>query len=154
MNWKKFNYCLTGIIILLALSFYTIKTSGQAKSQEDTTETNLLQKVRIAFNQNNEHQFYEAIGNYRKYLLGEGNMNGYYLCWKNEVLYDVNHNHFYRALRKTMKMQAEMERRGDMNELYKTTQLRGIIYSLRGEGLGTSRPQSGQEPGFYLHGPG
>ena len=132
MNWKKFNYCLTGIIILLALSFYTIKTSGQAKSQEDTTETNLLQKVRTAFNQNNEHQFYEAIGNYRKYLLGEGNMNGYYLCWKNEVLYDVNHNHFYRALRKTMKMQAEMERRGDMNELYKTTQLRGIIYSLRG----------------------
>ena len=132
MNWKKFNYCLTGIIILLALSFYTIKTSGQAKSQEDTTETNLLQKVRTAFNQNNEQQFYEAIGNYRKYLLGEDNMSGYYLCWKNEVLYDVNHNHFYRALRKTMKMQAEMERRGDMNELYKTTQLRGIIYSLRG----------------------
>lgn len=132
MNLRKISHCLNGIIIILALCFYTINTSGQTKSQEDTTAANLLQKVRNAFNQNNEHNFYVAIGDYRKYLLGEGNMNGYYLCWKNEVLYDVNHNHFYRALRKTMKMQAEMERRGDNNELYKVTQLRGIIYSLRG----------------------
>lgn len=132
MNLRKISHCLNGIIIILALCFYTINTSGQTKSQEDTTAANLLQKVRNAFNQNNEHNFYVAIGDYRKYLLGEGNMNGYYLCWKNEVLYDVNHNHFYRALLKTMKMQAEMERRGDNNELYKVTQLRGIIYSLRG----------------------
>ena len=132
MNLRKISHCLNGIIIILALCFYTINTSGQTKSQEDTTAANLLQKVRNAFNQNNEHNFYVAIGDYRQYLLGEGNMNGYYLCWKNEVLYDVNHNHFYRALRKTMKMQAEMERRGDNNELYKVTQLRGIIYSLSG----------------------
>ena len=132
MNLKSINRCLNGIIILLALCFYTINTSGQSKSQEDTTAAKLLQQVRIAFNQNNEQKFYEANAQYRKYLLGEDNINGYYLCWKNEVLYDVNHNHFYRALRKTMKMQAEMERRGDNNELYKVTQLRGIIYSLRG----------------------
>ena len=132
MNLKSINRCLNGIIILLALCFYTINTSGQSKSQEDTTAAKLLQQVRIAFNQNNEQKFYEANAQYRKYLLGEDNINGYYLCWKNEVLYDVNHNHFYRALRKTMKMQAEMERRGDDHELYKVTQLRGIIYSLRG----------------------
>ena len=132
MNIRKISRDLFGIIIFLAVSLYTINISGQAKSQEDTTEANLLQQVRNAFNQNNEQQFYEAIAQYRKYLLGEDNINGYYLCWKNEVLYDVNHNHFYRALRKTMKMQAEMERRGDHHELYKTTQLRGIIYSLRG----------------------
>ena len=132
MNLKSINRCLNGIIILLALCFYTINTLGQSKSQEDTTAAKLLQQVRIAFNQNNEQKFYEANAQYRKYLLGEDNINGYYLCWKNEVLYDVNHNHFYRALRKTMKMQAEMERRGDDHELYKVTQLRGIIYSLRG----------------------
>ena len=132
MNLRKISHCLNGIIIILALCFYTINTSGQSKSQEDTTAAKLLQQVRIAFNQNNEQKFYEANAQYRKYLLGEDNINGYYLCWKNEVLYDVNHNHFYRALRKTMKMQAEMERRGDDHELYKVTQLRGIIYSLRG----------------------
>ena len=129
---KRINRYLNGIIILLALCFYTINTSGQSKSQEDTTAAKLLQQVRTTFNQNDEQKFYEANAQYRNYLLGEDNISGYYLCWKNEVLYDVNHNHFYRALRKTMKMQAEMERRGDMGELYKTTQLRGIIYSLRG----------------------
>lgn len=129
---KRINRCLNGIIILLALCFYTINTSGQSKSQEDTTAAKLLQQVRTTFNQNDEQKFYEANAQYRNYLLGEDNISGYYLCWKNEVLYDVNHNHFYRALRKTMKMQAEMERRGDLHELYKATQLRGIIYSLRG----------------------
>ena len=129
---KRINRYLNGIIILLALCFYTTNTSGQSKSQEDTTAAKLLQQVRTTFNQNDEQKFYEANAQYRNYLLGEDNISGYYLCWKNEVLYDVNHNHFYRALRKTMKMQAEMERRGDMGELYKTTQLRGIIYSLRG----------------------
>ena len=132
MKLKRLNHCLSGITILLALCLYTINIAAQEKSKGDTTEARLLQQVRNTFNQNNEQKFYEANAQYRKYLLGEDNMNGYYLCWKNEVLYDVNHNHFYRALRKTMKMQAEMERRGDDHELYKVTQLRGIIYSLRG----------------------
>lgn len=132
MNNKRINLRRIGIIIFLAISLCTINTSAQEKTKEDTTAARLLQVVRNAFNQNNERQFYDAIDNYRKYLLGEDNIYGYYLCWKNEVLYDVNHNHFYRALRKTMKMQAEMERRGDIHELYMTTQLRGIIYSLRG----------------------
>ena len=99
MNMKRINRCLNGIIILLALCFYTINTSGQPKSQEDTTAAKLLQQVRTTFNQNDEQKFYEANAQYRNYLLGEDNISGYYLCWKNEVLYDVNHNHFYRALR-------------------------------------------------------
>lgn len=132
MNMRHFNLRLFGITIFLATCLYTTNILGQEKTKEDTTAARLLQIVRNAFNQNNEEQFYEANNNYRKYLLGEDNINGYYLSWKNEVLYDVNHNHFYRALRKTMKMQAEMERRGDIHELYMTTQLRGIIYSLRG----------------------
>ena len=123
---------IIGIIIFLASCLYTTNVCAQEKSKEDTTDARLLQIVRNAFNQNDEQKFYEAISNYRKYQLGEDNISGYYLSWKNEILYDVNHNHFYRALRKTMKMQAEMERRGDIHEIYKTTQLRGIIYSLRG----------------------
>ena len=129
---KNINLRIIGVIIFLAAVLYTTNIFGQEKGKGDTTAARLQQVVRNAFNQNNEEQFYEAIGNYRKYLLGEDNIVAYYLCWKNEVLYDVNHNHFYRALRKTMRMQAEMERRGDIRELYMTTQLRGIIYSLRG----------------------
>lgn len=120
---------LTTIIIFLAS--VVLMTPGRAQVKDDTT-SRLLQKVRITFNQNDEHAFYEANANYRNYLLKQGDVSGFYLSWKNEVLYDVNHNHFYRALRKTMTMQADMEQRGATREFYKTTHLRGIIYSLRG----------------------
>ena len=120
---------LTTIIIFLAS--VVLMTPGRAQVKDDTT-SRLLQKVRITFNQNDEHAFYEANTNYRNYLLKQGDISGFYLSWKNEVLYDVNHNHFYRALRKTMTMQADMEQRGATREFYKTTHLRGIIYSLRG----------------------
>ena len=120
---------LTAILSLLAT--VVLITPVEAQVKDDTT-SRLLQKVRITFNQNDEHAFYEANANYRNYLLKQGDVSGFYLSWKNEVLYDVNHNHFYRALRKTMAMQADMEQRGATRELYKTTHLRGIIYSLRG----------------------
>ena len=117
--------------IIIFLASVVLMTPGRAQVKDDTT-SRLLQKVRITFNQNDEHAFYEANANYRNYLLKQGDISGFYLSWKNEVLYDVNHNHFYRALRKTMTMQADMEQRGATREFYKTTHLRGIIYSLRG----------------------
>ena len=117
--------------IIIFLASMVLMTPGRAQVKDDTT-SRLLQKVRITFNQNDEHAFYEANANYRNYLLKQGDISGFYLSWKNEVLYDVNHNHFYRALRKTMTMQADMEQRGATREFYKTTHLRGIIYSLRG----------------------
>ena len=126
---------MTNLRNFLTILFFTLAclstTPARAQAKDDTTGQ-LLQKVRIAFNQNNEKEFYNAVGNYRNHLLKHGDISGFYLSWKNEVLYDVNHNHFYRALRKTMDMQKDMEKRGATREFYKTTHLRGIIYSLRG----------------------
>lgn len=119
------------IIILFTLIAVPL-TVVAADQEKDTIASRLLQEVRITFNQNDEQRFYDASSAYRNHLLQKGNRPGYYLSWKNEILYDVNHNHFYRALRKTMKMQGEMEERGDKEEFYKVTHLRGIIYSLRG----------------------
>ena len=120
------------IITILLISLTSLATVPVRAQAEDDTTNRLLQKVRITFNQNNEQEFYDAVGNYRNHLLKHGDTSGFYLAWKNEVLYDVNHNHFYRAMRKTMAMQSDMEKRGATNEYYKTTHLRGIIYSLRG----------------------
>ena len=120
---------IIALIFLTITCLATIQALAQAK---DDSTSQLLQKVRTTFNQNNEQEFYNAVRDYRNYLLKQGDTSGYYLHWKNEVLYDVNHNHFYRALRKTMLMQSDMEERGATREYYKSTQLRGIIYSLRG----------------------
>lgn len=120
------------IITILCIAFACLSTASVQAQEKDDTADRLLQQVRITFNQNNEQEFYEAIEQYGNYLLKKGDISGYYLNWKNEVLYDVNHNHFYRAMRKTMAMQSDMEKRGATSEYYKTTHLQGIIYSLRG----------------------
>lgn len=118
--------------ILIAMCLSITKTWGSALDTNDSVAKKLLQEVRVTFNQNDERAFYEASDKYKDYQLKKNDLKGYYLSWKNEVLYDVNHNHFYRALRKTMAMQNDMEKRGMEKEFYKTTHLRGIIYSLRG----------------------
>ena len=124
----RLRYLIT-ILIFTVACLTAISLRAQEK---DDTASYLLQKVRVTFNQNNEQEFYDAIHEYREYLLKNEDLSGFYLSWKNEVLYDVNHNHFYRALRKTMSMQRDMEKRGAKREYYHTTHLRGIIYSLRG----------------------
>ena len=123
---------LRNIITILFIAFACLSAAFVRAQEADDTASRLLQRVRITFNQNNEQEFYEAVEEYGNYLLKQGDISGFYLNWKNEVLYDVNHNHFYRAMRKTMAMQSDMEKRGATGEYYKTTHLQGIIYSLRG----------------------
>ena len=134
MEQKKFKPMINlrhKIAAFIVFSLIPLSTSARAQ-RNDSVGNELLQKVRVTFNQNDENAFYDAIGNYRNHLLKHKDTSAFYLSWKNEVLYDVNHNHFYRALRKTMMMQRDMEKRGATHEYYNTTHLRGIIYSLRG----------------------
>lgn len=72
------------------------------------------------------------MGWYREYYLSKDDLPMYYKGWMHEVLYDVNHNHFYRALRKTNLMHNDMRKRHAEKEYYNATHLRGIIYSLMG----------------------
>ena len=67
---------LTAILSLLAT--VVLITPVEAQVKDDTT-SRLLQKVRITFNQNDEHAFYEANANYRNYLLKQGDVSGFYL---------------------------------------------------------------------------
>lgn len=134
MEQKKFKPMINlrhKIAAFIVFSLVPLTTSARVQ-RNDSVGNELLQKVRVTFNQNDENAFYDAISNYRNHLLKHKDTSAFYLSWKNEVLYDVNHNHFYRALRKTMMMQRDMEKRGATHEYYNTTHLRGIIYSLRG----------------------
>ena len=118
--------------IIAILSILVCMAFPVQAQDKDSTGILLLNKVRKAFNGNDEQEFYRVAGDYRSFLLSKKDISAYYLSWKNEILYDVNHNHFYRALRKTMSMQNDMKMRKAEKEYYKVTHLRGIIYSLRG----------------------
>lgn len=115
------------MLLVFALSKQTAQTQ-----QKDTISYHLLNEVKAFFNSNEEEKFYQAVSRYRNHQLEQGLLRNYYQGWEHEILYDVNHNHFYRALRKTMAMQADMRKREAYDQHYKATHMRGIIYSLRG----------------------
>lgn len=98
----------------------------------DTLSQHVLNEVRKYFNSDNEGAFYIAAQRYREHHLQNGDQHLYFQGWMHEVLYDVNHNHFYRALRKTNLMHNDMRQRHAEKEYYNATHLRGIIYSLLG----------------------
>ena len=129
---KKTNLVRLYIVrILLALVSMPITALAQTSSK-DTTSIHVLNEVRKYFNSDNEGAFYIATERYREYYLNTGNLPLYYKGWMHEVLYDINHNHFYRAMRKTNLMQNDMRKRHAEKEYYNATHLRGIIYSLMG----------------------
>ena len=82
------------VVVLLLLVCMPIVAQTQ---KTDTASTHLLNEVRKYFISDNESAFYAACQNYREYYLAMGNLPLYYKGWTHEVLYDVNHKHFYRA---------------------------------------------------------
>ncbi|MBQ9678157.1 MAG: hypothetical protein IJV44_08490 [Prevotella sp.] len=120
-------------IVATLLAFACMPQTLLAQTPEtDTLSTHLLDEVRKYFNLNNEGAFYIATERYRDYHLKQEEIHKYYSGWTFEVLYDINHNHFYRAMRKTNLMQSDMRKRQAYKEYYHATHLRGIIYSLSG----------------------
>lgn len=118
-------------IVVALLTLVSMLAVAQTQ-KTDTTSTHLLNEVRKYFNSNNEGAFYIACENYREYYLATGDLPLYYKGWMHEVLYDVNHNHFYRAMRKTTLMRNDMRKRKAETEYYNATHLQGVIFSLRG----------------------
>ena len=106
--------------------------SIQAADGRDAVSDSLITKLRKLFNTDRRDSLYKITGQYREHNLATGNMHEYYQGWKFEILYDINFNNFYHAMRKTVKMSNDMKERKEADELYGATYLFGIIYSLQG----------------------
>lgn len=121
------------IFVTTLLMIVSVPVNLLASTQSnDTLSQHVLNEVRKYFNSDNEGAFYIAAQRYREHHLQNGDQHLYFQGWMHEVLYDVNHNHFYRALRKTNLMHNDMRKRHAEKEYYNATHLRGIIYSLMG----------------------
>lgn len=125
---SNYNH-LIAVIFTILLCMTPCNTKAVSR---DTISEHLLDDVRKYFNMEDEQAFYKSAARYREYMLKEKNLPDYYQGWTHEILYDVNHNHFYRAMRKTMSIQKDMQYRKAEKQIYKATRLQGLIYSLRG----------------------
>lgn len=105
--------------------------SGFAEAQNDKAEK-LLSDLRKYFNDAEEDSFYIAAEKYRHYYLERGELRQYYKGFEDEILHDINFNHFYRAMKKAKAMQADMVERKCTDEYFRATYLIGMIYSMKG----------------------
>lgn len=125
---KHKPYILVIIIVLLCI----FGLQANAKTEPDTVADRILADMRQYFNTDNREALYKATGEYRTHALEMGNTRNYYKGWETEILYDVNFNRFYQAMKKTQQMSDMMRKRDDRDFFYSATHLIGIIHSIQG----------------------
>ena len=92
----------TALTIVLLLC--TIHITAGNSLTADTTSARILADIREYFNTDNKDALYLSANEYRVHALKVGNIRNYYKGWETEILYDVNFNRFYQAMKKTQRM--------------------------------------------------
>ena len=75
-----------------------------AEEEKDPEEERLREEVYKYFDTTDEEAFGNAINKLRKYYKTEEKWHEMFTAWENEIVYDINNNHFYSALKKTEDM--------------------------------------------------
>lgn len=119
---------LTAIFLLLC----NICVVANSNAQVDTTAERIFADMRKYFNTDQQTELYNAADEFRTHALKVGNIGNYYKGWETEVLYDINFNRFYQAMKKTQRMSYEMRQRNDKEYFFNATHLIGIIHSIQG----------------------
>ncbi|WP_289144125.1 hypothetical protein, partial [Xylanibacter rodentium] len=74
------------------------KKATRNVQDNDTIATALYNRMRGKFNTKDQIEFYSLADKYRAHCLKTGHMHRYYNGWQAEIMYDINFNHFYRAM--------------------------------------------------------
>ena len=123
--------CLTfrQVALLLMLLLACINT---ASAEEKDAERERLHKIVFTyFDGDDEQGFYKAISDYRNYVKDKGNDYDFWNTYSNEIIYDINHDHYYVALKKTEELERDMERAGAAKYRFIINYLMGVFYGTR-----------------------
>jgi signal transduction histidine kinase len=123
----------TLILVLLLVAAGPLKAGSEKPPMEqtDTVMEKLLTNMREQFNTEDRKALIEACKEYKAYNLEIGNLYNYYQGWQTEVMYDINHNNFYRAMKNAIAMSKDIQEHKCTEAYYLGSYLMGIIYSLR-----------------------
>ena len=126
MTHLKENYHKLLLIIILTISPLALFAQN---AESDAEEERLDHIVSIYFVGNNDYEFYKAIGNLREHV--KENPQKYFKTMKSEIIYDLNHNYFSKALKKTEQMKDELIEAKAEDLYYIVDYLLGVFYGSR-----------------------
>ena len=124
------NYIKTKTTLLLALLLFGLATAF-AKEQEDQEEIRLREEVYKYFDTTDRLAFEDAVHQLRSYYKTMGKWHEMYTAWENEIVYDINNDHFYSALKKTEAMNDFIMSNNHVDEFYRMDYLMGMFYGTR-----------------------
>ena len=114
----------TFLLISLTCAF-----SQDRKMEEE--EIQLRNHVYELFDGNDSVAFVKAVNNLADYYRKSGDWHQYYTARENEIVYEINHDHYYQALKKTSEMNSDILENGLKDELYRMNYLMGVFYGSR-----------------------
>ena len=116
--------------ILLTI-FICLSIAIFAQQQKDPEETRLREEVYKYFDTTDHKAFENAIHKLRNYYKSAGEWHEMYTAWENEIIYDINNDHFYSALKKTEDMNDFIVSNDHQDEFYRMDYLMGVFYGTR-----------------------
>lgn len=119
----KKSILLTIFICLSILAF--------SQEQEDQEEIRLREEVYKYFDTTDRLAFEDAVHQLRSYYKTMGKWHEMYTAWENEIVYDINNDHFYSALKKTEAMNDFIMSNNHVDEFYRMDYLMGMFYGTR-----------------------
>lgn len=123
--------CLTwNRALMLMISLVLCLTTTMAQ-KDDAEETRLREQVYKYFETTDKQAFEDAIHRLRSYYNSKGQWHEMYTAWENEIIYDINNDHFYSALKKTEDMNDFIIRNNHLDEEYRMDYLMGVFYGTR-----------------------
>lgn len=120
------------LLVITVIAMTCLANRAHAATTNDAQADSILKDLRRHFNTTNKDSLYQTAARYRAHQLNKGDLYRYYQGWQYEILYEINLNNFYHAMRKTIMMSEDMKMRKENDMLYSATYLFGIIYSLQG----------------------
>lgn len=102
-----------------------------AEEKKDPEEERLRKEAYKYFDTTDEEAFGDAINKLRKYYKAEEKWHEMFTAWENEIVYDINNDHFYSALKKTEDMNDYIKINKHHDEEYRMDYLMGVFYGTR-----------------------
>ena len=116
---------------LLLIIFICLSILAFAQDKKDPEETRLREEMYKYFNTTDKMAFEDAVHQLRSYYKTNGKWHEMYTAWENEIIYDINNDYFYSALKKTEDMHDFIVSNNHLDESYRMDYLMGVFYGTR-----------------------
>ena len=116
---------------LLLTIFICLSILAFAQDKKDPEETRLREEMYKYFDTTDKMAFEDAVHQLRSYYKTNGKWHEMYTAWENEIIYDINNDYFYSALKKTEDMHDFIVSNNHLDESYRMDYLMGVFYGTR-----------------------